>query len=662
MLTCRVMDRPLLLAAPAALLIASAWPRVCEAQGDAALSADHVRVDLDSSLVEAEGNVQIVSPPLLVLAESAALDMESGTLVLHGALLRLALPACPVSIEADRADVDAGHAVIEEGTVSLCSCDPPPWDLLFGRLVMDLEGDLTIRRGWLRLGGRRVLPIPWLLVRTGRKVGLLPPRLGWHGSRGFLLGLGAVFPFARTWDLLVTADWIAADGLALGGAIESPGSGLATALYLDPAREGLSSGWIAGSLHAGSGRQHMGLVVDAPVTGRLPRGDMQGVDGASARLALQSLSVRLDPGVGHMSMLGEVSAALALQPFSMADGWTALAPAGTWARVPAVTLSLMPTRILGRGLPVLLGGEIHHVQLLPLGGTTGSRLEASGADLRLSGLWRPGHVVDLGVHASWHGALLRHGEDLEPALWMQSAAAGADASITLMSRPSAQGLAHRLDLAISYRGALRRVGVHWDGPAALFVPISLPAHLAGLVVRNALVRVRGELLALETGAWLVPGASATPLAILSVGLDAGSGPLRLGVRVDLPSDGWAPSLVRSSLALSGAGLVLDIAHLYLSRPAATSLDVDAWLCGRLGVGLPQGRAGAVHAAVIGIGVPLAGGLALGGRAGVDLASGGAPWLEGSVAYTHPCGCLTVRLTALHRASVPAPDILLTLGM
>jgi hypothetical protein len=485
--------------------------------------------------------------------------------------------------------------------------------------------------------------------------------MGWHGSRGFLLGLGALFPLPRSFDLLVTLDWIAVSGLGLGIAIEADGRSLASALVLDPVDDGLASGWVAGSLVAGSGRQHAGLVLDTPVTGSVPRGDMDSIAGASSRLALQSLEVRLEP-LAHVSLLGGASAARSLVPLMTWDGWTDLAPAGTWARMPAVALSLLPTRILGRKLPVLLGGEVRHVQLVPLGPTPGSRLEASGVDLTLTGRWLPGRIVDLGVHASWHGALLRHAEDLEPALWLQTAAAGAAATLSLMGPVSPAGLAHRIDLSASYRGAITGSTAQWNGPARPFVPAAFPSHLGGLVLRNALVRVRGELLSLSTGAWIAPAAGRRPLVIVSAGLDASLGPLHLGTLVDLPSDGWRPSLVRSRLSLAGAGLSIDLEHLFVSRPEATTLDVSAWMAGRLGVGRPPARAKGLHIAVLGLSVPLAAGLMLGGRAGADLASGSPAWLEGEVSWSHPCECLTLKLTVIQRASVPAPDILLSIGM
>lgn len=618
------------------------------------MTADHVTIDLAGSSILASGSVRLIAPPLLVEASSVEVDLEAGSLTLTDAALELSLEQCSVSARASLAEAAGGRISLESGALSLCSCDPPPWGAAFGSLSLDVDGDLLVRRGWLTVSGRRVLPVPWMLLRTGRKPGLLPPRIGWLGRRGFLVGLGLWIPLPRSWDISLTTDWIAIAGMGLGATIESPSGGLATGFILDPVDEGLASAWIAGSLHAGSARQHAGIALDLPLVTRMDRADMPGIEGPAGRIALDELSIRLEPGTAFVSLVGEVSAARVLEP----SGSTLVAGA-TWMRLPSVSLLLLPVRVLGPSLPVVLGARIHHVQLVPVLGTHGSRLDWTDAGIDLSGRWVPGGALDLDVTAAWHGALLRNGEDLDPPVWIQSARAGASAKITLMGPASPSGLAHRIDLGVSARGSIMLASADWDGRLSALVPGRPPPLLAGLTLANALVRVRGEMLSLRASAWLVPPAHAALVAIVSLDLALRAGPFHLSSHLDLPSDGFRPSLSRSTLSLSTGDLSLSLDHIYLVRSGATSLDVDAWAYLAL---LPPQREAGLHAVSLGAGIPLARGLALGARAGLDLDSHRPAWIEGSISFSHPCECLTVRLVAQKRASVPYPDVLLTLGL
>ncbi len=659
------MDRPLHSVAAAVLAVLLAHPRICGAGSDLVFSADRVESDVSSEVLRATGNVQLAAPNLLVRADELWLfDPASGrpSLLLDGAELRLVLADRVLFAAAALVVVQGGSVTFEDGRASLCACDPAPLAVSFCRLEADAAGDLLVRRGWLELGGRRVLPLPWLLLRTGRRVGLLPPRIGYAAGRGLLLGLGAVLPLPRQWDLAVHADWLALEGLGLGAALESPAGLLASSLVLDPVDRGLDSGWVAGSVHASRGLQHAGLVLDTPLIGRIALGDMEGAQGASSRQALQSLGVRLSPVPGWLSILGQVGMARGLEADVTQGGRHVLATDGSWMRSPSLVIALQPVRILGPAVPLLLRGEIHYGQLLALGAAGGDRLEHSGVGIDLTGRWLPGRVLDLRIHGGWHGSLLRHGAGTRPALWLQEASGGAEASLSLLGPSSPSGLAHRLDLMLSYRGSYWAATGTWSGAAGAIVPLPVPAHLCGLVLRNALVRVRAETLAVSAGAWLLPRAGRSPRALLSFGLALGVGSLRLDSHLDLPAGRWRPSLTRTTLSLASAGFSIEVGHLFVDGSRATSLDVDAWMSTLLGPGLPAGRGPGIDAATLGLVLPLGGGLALGGRAGLDLEHRAASWIEGSITYAHPCGCLKVRLVVLGRAGVAAPDVVLAFGL
>jgi len=660
------MDRPLVRVAAAALAVTLSLPGICRAGPDLVFSAERVESDLATGVLRAAGSVRLVAPDLLVRADELWVFDPGGqepALLLDAASLRLVLDGGVLSAAADLVLVQGGVLTLEDGKASLCSCDPAPLGVSFRRLEADAGGDVLVRKGWLELGGRRVLPLPWLLLRTGRKVGLLPPRIGYVAQRGFLLGLGVLLPLPRLWDLVVDVDWLALDGLGLGAAIEAPSGRLASRLVLDPVDAGLDAGWVVGELQGSSGLQHAGLVLDTPLGGRLALGDMPGPQGAASRQALQSLVVRLSPGVGWLSVLGRVGMARSLEiEAAPRSGRSLLAPTATWMSSPSLLLALHPVQLLGPAVPVLLRAEVGYEQLVALGAGRGPRLEHGSAGVLLTGRWMPGRVLDLRIHGGWHGSLLRDGADALPALWLMEARGGAEASVSLLGPASRSGLAHRLDLVLTYRGTYQAASSGWTGELAALVPRPAPVHLAGLVLRNALVRVRSEALAVSAGAWLVPRSGRPPLGLISLGLALVGGPLRLDAHLDLPVEGWRPSLVRTTLTLAAPGFSLEAGHLYADGSSVTSLDVEAWGSTMRGPGLPASRHVGINVALLGVVVPLGGGLALGSRVGFDVANGRPTWIQGSLTYAHPCRCLEVSLVALGRAGVPAPDVLLTLGL
>ena len=659
------MDRTLVRFAALALALMLAHPRVCRAGADLAFSADRVVSDLESGVLRATGSVELVAPNLLVRASELWLfvpdDGERG-LLLDGAELRLVLEDRVLVAEAGLVSVQAGVVTLEEGRASLCACGPAPVGVSFGMLQAEAGGDILVRRGWLELCGRRVLPLPWLLLRTGRKVGLLPPRIGYASRRGLLVGLGAVLPLPRLWDLVVHADWLALDGLGLGAGLETPSVRLDSSFVLDPVDRGLASGWIAGALQASSGLQHAGLVLDTPLVARTALGDMPSVQGAAGRYALQTLGVRLAPLGGWLSILGEVGLVRELAIGAGQGGGRVLEASGTWMRSPSLVLALQPVRVLGPAVPLLLDARIRYDRLAPLAGAVGPGLDHAGVGLGLTGRWLPGRVLDLGIHAGWHGALLRAVDGTQPDLWLQEARGGAQASLSFLGPTSPSGLAHRLDLVLAYRASYREVTGPWWGAGAALVPDPVPTHLTGLVLRNALVRVRAEVLAVSAGAWLVPRAGRPPAGLVSLGLELRAGPLRLDVHLDLPVEGWRPSLARTVLSLAAPGFSLEVGHLYLAGGAVTSLALDAWRSTLRGPGLRAGPGEGLDTAMLGLVLPLGGGVALEARAGLDVERRAGSWFEASVTYAHPCRCLEVGLLVLGRAGVPAPDVVLAIGL
>jgi len=326
----------------AAALVLPATTLPLPAAAQATLSADEVVIDAGQQSLEASGDVWFEMPPLVLGADRLVADMETGTLLVDGAFIDASSPDRSVTASAAGAIAGPGGALLEHGSASLCDCDPPPWCLEFTALSIDADGDVVVRRGWLVVGGRRVLPLPWLMLRTGREPGLLPPRFSHLPGRGPLVGIGARFPLPAGWDLDLTIDWVIPRGIAGGVVMAHPGGRLESAIVLDPATEGLDAGWIAGQLDHGGRGWALGIVLDTPLTGSIARGDMPGVHGSSSRTALQSLAIRVAP-FGHvLAVTGQIGAARSIEGGIARGGLPVLEPGTTWLRAPSTTITLAP--------------------------------------------------------------------------------------------------------------------------------------------------------------------------------------------------------------------------------------------------------------------------------------------------------------------------------
>ena len=201
-----------------------------EALTAGALTVEAAEISLDGDVVTAAGTVTAEWEGLLLTAESITfrqgageLSVGEGALAAHGlsfeaATLRLDGEVPTGTLSGARLDRPGAHltaASLEwqgerltftDGRFTPCGCEVPIWSLEAKRGSVDPAGWATVSGAWLRLGERRLLPVPWAAVPVGRVVHPLPPRVGWTDD-GLTLGVPVWLPLGRRSALAVGPEW-----------------------------------------------------------------------------------------------------------------------------------------------------------------------------------------------------------------------------------------------------------------------------------------------------------------------------------------------------------------------------------------------------------------------------------------------------------------------
>ena len=97
-----------------------------------------------------------------------------------------------------------GVEVDGTGSVAFCPCVEPPVTVGFTWARIG-PTDLVLQNPVLRVGGVPVFWLPYLWMRSPRRVGLLPINVAWRGDDGLLLGSGVHVPIGERDELDVRA-------------------------------------------------------------------------------------------------------------------------------------------------------------------------------------------------------------------------------------------------------------------------------------------------------------------------------------------------------------------------------------------------------------------------------------------------------------------------
>ncbi|MBI2892400.1 MAG: hypothetical protein HYY06_02535 [Deltaproteobacteria bacterium] len=500
--------------------------------------------------------------------------------------------------------------------VTTCACQPPLWRIEARRLRLTSDGDIRLISPVVRVGQVPLLWLPALLVRTGRRPGLLPPRFEWRGEEGFLAGLGLTAP-------------VGSEDIEVGLAGQTHGP--------PEARIGAEGPWLRGAATARSDGvlTHGALVTGSPAR-LLARWDLASTPEIRSRRATSVEAVALRPrpldafAAASTSGLSVASGASLRQ--TATDGRLAIAGA-----LPSLRIFTDPLLVGGRGL--------FDVRLLADRRIPSETLRASLSPRFELGL----PVWPLAIRAAgrveatgWRGPLLgRRGTA------RLAAVTGASVALPLQRRWG--DVVHEI---VPAAGASLTAIPLFDGP---FPPriddLDAPAEgpRAEATLASTFSRAGGdELVSAQLGALVAPR---NDLGLAFLRLGAPTGPLELDgtLALDLARKDWTS---HASAALRVGRSLVGVEHAHLSEGRSL---------------LSSGRAEPTELAVqdrpvtpadlAAARVALAlGRWQLGAQAWVDLDSRGVAAVEGSIEWASACGCLTLGLRTVTWAGRELPDV------
>jgi hypothetical protein len=129
-------------------------------------------------------------------ADSLELDSKKDRLELEG---NVVVTVDRYRLTSDKLSLERGpHGVVVEGggQVAFCPCPHPPITLGFVSATVAPPTDLLLEQPTIRAFGVPVFWLPYLWLRSPKRVGLLPLELAYRGDDGLLLGSGIHVPLA----------------------------------------------------------------------------------------------------------------------------------------------------------------------------------------------------------------------------------------------------------------------------------------------------------------------------------------------------------------------------------------------------------------------------------------------------------------------------------
>ncbi len=127
-------------------------------------------------------------------ADRVDIEAESAELRLSG---RVVVTVSRYRIESEKLSLARGPRGLEvrgSGEVALCPCEDAPITLGFQAATVAPPTDVLLEQPTVRVGGVPVFWLPYLWLRARDRLGLLPPWVEWRGEDGLLVGGGAHLP------------------------------------------------------------------------------------------------------------------------------------------------------------------------------------------------------------------------------------------------------------------------------------------------------------------------------------------------------------------------------------------------------------------------------------------------------------------------------------
>ncbi|MGS2724231.1 LPS-assembly protein LptD [Porticoccus sp. GXU_MW_L64] len=179
-------------------------------QGNRNLISDNGVIDAPNNIAEFHGNIRISEPNLLLMGDSAKLNLESGAVDVSNAAF--VFPQAQVRGTADKLTrSDEANFRIEDVTYTSCPPDSNAWQLVTGSVDVDTEKNTaTARNVRIEVKDIPIAYLPWIRFPLGdeSQTGLLFPNLGVGGRNGLDFSVPYYISLADNYDLTLTPRYI----------------------------------------------------------------------------------------------------------------------------------------------------------------------------------------------------------------------------------------------------------------------------------------------------------------------------------------------------------------------------------------------------------------------------------------------------------------------
>jgi hypothetical protein len=557
-------------------------------------------------------------------------------------------PIGVATLDADRLELGDGEARAERARLSSCGGCASPWSVSARRALLRTSGDVDLLLPVLRIGRLPVLWLPWLRVRTGRRAGLLPPRLGVRAGGGVELGEGAWVPLGERYELVARAAYLT----ALIGAeleVELAGDGL------DLRALGQLGARGSGALVTGAGWTRRGsLTAAAQLDWTL--------DPALARALATSAA---DEARSHEVTVAAVSWDV---PAAQAALWTELThalprsgPADFYEPVTGLSLAVLPRRL---GPLWVSLREATQARWWPLDRPDDAwpRWHTALAT-RLTWPFEVGPVATRLEVASLHAAWGRDALAAEDgAAGRNLLVAAADLSLPLVA--PAGPVRHLIEPAVRYRLALvDTLPATPEGLAADAVAWPVAGNVLWVQLRSLTdasvgrEALRTRVVVGQMLSWRGPaGLRAAPRLDVRLEVETALATLWLAISVDERAGAVGDAWTRVRLGrVAGTGLALEWRWLGDASTWASGPDALA----TVPLVMPLDARSVGHAVSVEGWLALPRGFRLEAEGAIDLEHRALVFAGGAFAYRHRCGCLGAAVRVLYRAGREWPDVMVT---
>ncbi|HBL28922.1 MAG TPA: hypothetical protein DD490_18970, partial [Acidobacteria bacterium] len=183
---------------------------------DIDLQADLAKVDLQTRIVTATGNVIIDQGPRRMAGATAEFNLDTKTGFLSEATAQVSPDYYFSGEKISKLDTDV--YTVDNGVFTSCTGEVPAWSFRLGTARVVVDGYAHIRHASMRAKKLPVFYTPYILwpVKRDRASGFLIPNIGYSERRGAELGLAYYQTLGRSYDTTFHVDLFSREYLGLG--------------------------------------------------------------------------------------------------------------------------------------------------------------------------------------------------------------------------------------------------------------------------------------------------------------------------------------------------------------------------------------------------------------------------------------------------------------